>query len=152
LEKILANIRDKLVRIALEWQEKFGVAPAVTSAISEYDAAKLLGCSEVIYSAYMENATAVRKGYDFIHKDKRYQIKANRPSGRKGSKVSLVKKPTNYEWDFLIWILYDRKYVMQEAYKWGVKGFQSKYQDKIRLSPKDMRSGGKKLFPKNKLF
>ena len=32
-------LRDKLVDIALQWQACFGVAPSITSSISEYDAA-----------------------------------------------------------------------------------------------------------------
>jgi len=33
------DIRDSLVKFALEWQSKFGVAPAITPALSEYEAA-----------------------------------------------------------------------------------------------------------------
>lgn len=40
------KLRDKLVEVALEWQDSFGVAPQITSAISEYDAAMLVGMSE----------------------------------------------------------------------------------------------------------
>ena len=40
-EKI--KLRDKLVDIALQWQACFGVAPSMTSSISEYDAAMLVG-------------------------------------------------------------------------------------------------------------
>ncbi len=39
-EKI--KLRDKLVDIALQWQASFGVAPSITSSISEYDAAMLV--------------------------------------------------------------------------------------------------------------
>ena len=39
-EKI--KLRDKLVDIALQWQANFGVAPSITSSISEYDAAMLV--------------------------------------------------------------------------------------------------------------
>lgn len=142
------NIRTELVSIALKWQREFGVAPAITSAISEYDAAiMLVHCSKNEYSSHMKNATAVRKGYDFEFSGKRYQVKANRPSGKKGSKVTLVNKPKNYEWDFIIWILYDEKYVMQEAYQWGVDKFRRKYQNTKRLSPEDLKEGGKQLFP-----
>lgn len=38
-EKI--KLRDKLVDIALQWQASFGVAPSITSSISEY------GCCNV---------------------------------------------------------------------------------------------------------
>lgn len=38
-EKI--KLRDKLVDVALQWQASFGIAPSITSSISEYDAAML---------------------------------------------------------------------------------------------------------------
>ncbi len=41
--KKIMNLRDQLVNIALKWQNKYGVAPAITSAISEYDAAMAVG-------------------------------------------------------------------------------------------------------------
>ena len=47
-EKI--KLRDKLADIALHWQASFGVAPSITSSISEYDAAMLVGMSEKEYS------------------------------------------------------------------------------------------------------
>ena len=28
-------LRDKLIQVALEWQAKFGVAPQITTAVSE---------------------------------------------------------------------------------------------------------------------
>ncbi len=146
------EIRAELVRTALQWQEKFGVAPAITSAISEFDAAtRLVGCSVEEYSSLMQDATAVRKGYDFSYKEKRYQDKANRPSGRKGSKVTRVANPKNHEWDLLIWILYDRQYEMQEAWQWEVKKFRKKFDSGERLSPDNMR-GGKRLYPRTTLI
>lgn len=78
------TLRGKLVDIALEWQESFGVAPSITSAISEYDAAMLIGMPQNEYSEYMKDKTAVSKGADFVYKNTRYQVKANRPSGKKG--------------------------------------------------------------------
>ena len=118
-EKI--KLRDKLADIALQWQASFGVAPSITSSISEYDAAMLIGMSEKEYSDYMRDKTAVAKGTDFVYRNIRYQVKANRPSGKKGSKVMMVPKASNYEWDRLIWILYDKDYVMQEAWEWYMK-------------------------------
>ena len=58
-EKI--KLRDKLADIALQWQASFGVAPSITSSISEYDAAMLVGMSEKEYSDYMRDKTAVAK-------------------------------------------------------------------------------------------
>ena len=101
-------LRDKLVEIALQWQEKFGVAPQITTVVSEYDAAMLVGMPEKEYSEYMQDKTAVNKGSDFVFNHKRYQIKANRPSGKPGSFVTRCPKASNYEWDKLIWILYDK--------------------------------------------
>ena len=135
------SLRNKLVDTALQWQEWFGVAPSITSAISEYDAALLVGMTEKEYSDYMQDKTAVSKGTDFIFNKTRSQVKANRPSGKKGSKVTMVPKASNYEWDRLIWILYDKDYVMQEAWEWCVKDYQAAFDGVKRLSPNHYRKG-----------
>jgi len=85
------SIRDQLVSIALEWEREFTVAPAITTALSEYDAAMLLGCNEEDFKRIMVGQTAVSKGADFVWKNQRYQIKANRPSGKK-------RKPSYKSW------------------------------------------------------
>lgn len=135
------SLRNKLIDTALQWQERFGVAPSITSAISEYDAALLVGMTENEYSDYMQDKTAVSKGADFIFNKTRYQVKANRPSGKKGSFVTMVPKATNYEWDKLIWILYDKNYVMQEAWEWCVKDYQAAFDGIKRLSPSHYGKG-----------
>ena len=135
------QLRNKLVEIALQWQEKYGVAPSITSTISEYDAAMLVGMSENDYSAYMKDKTAVNKGSDFVFNNTRYQVKANRPSGKKGSFVTMVPKAANYEWDRLIWILYDKNYVIQEAWEWGVEEYKDAFDAIKRLSPDHYRKG-----------
>ena len=135
------SLRNKLIDTALQWQERFGVAPSITSAISEYDAALLVGMTENEYSDYMQDKTAVSKGADFIFNKTRYQVKANRPSGKKGSFVTMVPKATNYEWDKLIWILYDKNYVMQEAWEWCVKDYQAAFDGIKRLSANHYRKG-----------
>ena len=134
-------LRDELVKIALLWQERFGVAPSITNTISEYDAAMLVGMSESEYSDYMKDKTAVNKGSDFVFNNTRYQVKANRPSGKKGSFVTMVPKAANYEWDRLIWILYDKNFVMQEAWEWEVKDYKLAFDNIKRLSPDHYRKG-----------
>ena len=140
------DIRSQLVRVALEWQRRFGVAPSVTSAISEFDAFSLVGMSEDEYCADRINRTAVTSGYDFKHNGCRYQIKANRPSGKPGSPVSLVGKAKNLDWDKLIWILYDRDYCIQEAWEWTVEEYRTQFESAKRLSPADMRKG-RRIYP-----
>lgn len=137
------SLRDRLIEIALEWERRYGVAPHITSAISEYDAAVLVKCSEADYCQQMQGQTAVRKGYDFTLGGKRYQVKANRPSGKPGSFVTLVAKASNYEWDHLIWILYNSRFEIQEAWLWEVDDYQAQFHEKKRLSPVDMRQGTK---------
>ncbi|QBG46074.1 hypothetical protein EGM51_01090 [Verrucomicrobia bacterium S94] len=135
------ELREQLVATALEWQKRYGVAPAITSTVSEYDAAMLVGCSDADYSAYMQDKTAVSRGSDFVHDGKRYQVKANRPSGKPGSKVTLVGKASNYEWDYLIWVLYNTQYEIEEAWLWDVEEYKRRFDQKKRLSPADMRAG-----------
>ncbi len=61
------NLRDQLVNLAIKWQQQFGVAPAITSAISEYDATMFIGMSEENYFLYMQDKTAVMREHDFIY-------------------------------------------------------------------------------------
>jgi hypothetical protein len=136
-----SQVREQLVATALLWEQRFGNAPSITSALSEYDAAMLLGMSEEEYSSAMKNATAVRKGFDFVHRGHRYQVKGNRPSGKPGSPVTLVPKARNYEWDYLVWILYDSKYELQEAWQWEAAFYQQAFHECKRLSPADHRNG-----------
>ena len=135
------NLRNQLVQVALEWQSRYGVAPQITPVVSEYDAAMLLGMPDEEYSSYMEDKTAVSKGKDFVYDGKRYQTKANRPSGKPGSKVTLVAKATNYDWDHLIWILYNKEYVLLEAWIWDVDEYRNQFDEKKRISPDDYRKG-----------
>ncbi|MGC9969960.1 MAG: hypothetical protein ABSE56_05160 [Bryobacteraceae bacterium] len=141
-----AELRSRLVEVALSWQERFGVAPAITSALSELDAALLVGMSEDEYCSDCNSRTAVTRGCDFTHRGCRYQVKANRPSGRPGSFVTLVGKANNYDWDKLIWILYDRGYTIQEAWEWHVGEYRRRFETVGRLSPTHMRLG-RRLLP-----
>ncbi len=138
--------RDELVSIALNWEKKYGVMPAITSTISEYDAVRLIGVDEKEISSIlnMPNKTAVTKGFDFKYNGIRYQVKANRPSGKKGSTVSKVANASNLEWDFLIWILYNTTSEIEEAWIWDVNQYAIRFPDKKqRIHPNDIREGGK---------
>ena len=135
------NLRDRLVAVTLESERVFGVAPSITSAVSEYDAACLVGHTDESYGKVCVGRTAVTRGCDFILKGLRYQVKANRPSGKPGSFVTLVSKASNYEWDRLIWILYDRYFGIQEAWEWEVDKYRSEFHDRNRLAPADLRNG-----------
>ena len=135
------SLRAKLVQVALEWQDRYGVAPAITSTLSEFDAATLLlGMSEDDYPRDLAPAT-VRRGYDFMFEGLRYQVKANRPSGKPGSFVTLTAKARNYEWDRLIWILYTREYEIAEAWMWEVDAYRTELHEVARISPTHMRRG-----------
>ena len=136
-----ASLRDQLVQLALQWQSRYGVAPAITSAISEFDAAHLIGTPEEKYATFMAGQTAVTKGSDFTWQSTRYQVKANRPSGKPGSFVTLVPKAKNYEWDQLIWILYDTQYTIKEAWLWDRESYISAFDNIQRLSPAHYRQG-----------
>jgi hypothetical protein len=139
------SLRDRLVAAALDWERAFGVAPSITSALSEYDAARLIGHTDDSFSTDCVGRTAVTKGCDFRFGGARYQVKANRPSGKPGSFVTLVSQAKNYDWDRLVWILYDRYYVVQEAWEWDVEQYKAAFAEKARLSPYDMRRGRKLL-------
>lgn len=134
-------LKQRLVETALAWEQSFGNAPAITSALSEFDAAQLVGCSLEKYSAAMQGMTSVQKGYDFKFNGARYQVKGNRPSGKPGSLVTWVPKATNYEWDYLVWVLYSPRYEIQEAWLWDVSDYKSSFDSVKRLSPAHYRQG-----------
>lgn len=137
------QLRDLLVQVSLEWERRFAVAPHITSTLAEYDAAKLVGTSLRIGKGRKAGDTAVTKGVDFRKDDVRYQVKSNRPSGKPGSRVTLVGKSKNYDWDRLIWILYDREYNVEEAWEFPRSLYKKLFEEKKRLSPEDMRKGNR---------
>lgn len=137
----LAPLRDTLVSVALQWQARYGVAPAITSTISELDAALLVGMTDDEYAADCATRTAVTKGHDFVHHGVRYQVKANRPSGKPGSPVSLVAKAKNLEWDNLIWLLYNIDYTLAEAWMWNVEDYAREVTPLKYSRPVHMRAG-----------
>lgn len=139
----MQNLRPQLVESALAWERAFGNAPAITTALSEYDAAMLVGLSPELYSVAMQGMTSVQKGYDFMFNGMRYQVKGNRPSGKPGSFVTWVPKATNYDWDYLVWVLYNQAYEIQEAWLWEVSAYKAAFDTVKRLSPSHYRKGTK---------
>jgi hypothetical protein len=135
------QLRNLLVKVSLEWEKRFAVAPRVTGDLAEYDAAKLKGASLRIGKGRDVSDTAVKKGVDFRYRNKGYQVKSNRPSGKKGSPVSLVAKAKTDDWDILIWILYDEKYKIREAQQFSYNLYHKLFKNKKRLSPQDMKLG-----------
>jgi hypothetical protein len=139
--RCMHDLRDKLVDLALSWEQAFGNAPHITAALSEFDAAQLVGCSIDQYCKCMRGGTSVRRGHDFQFNGRRYQVKANRPSGKPGSFVTLVPKVRNYDWDVLVWILYDKSYQIEEAWLWEVEPYRKAFESIKRLSPIHYRQG-----------
>ena len=140
------KLRSRLVDVALEWERAFGNAPSITSAVSEFDAADLVGCPLQDYSACMQGVGAVQRGHDFIFNKIKYQVKGNRPSGKPGSKVTLVSKAKNYDWDFLIWVLYDREYRIKEAWQWEKTEYRKAFEGQKYTRPDDIRRKPGKKF------
>ena len=126
------ELRRRLVEVCLEWEKHFGVAPSITSAISELDAAlQLVGMQEEVYCSDGQLRTAVSKDTDFVCDGICYQVTANRPSGKKGSPVTLVSQKTEkkkpFGWDRLIWIRYDRFYAIQEAWEFTADEYRKRF-------------------------
>lgn len=44
-----SELRKRLVAVSLERQQRYGIAPSITSVLSEYDDAILVGCLEKVY-------------------------------------------------------------------------------------------------------
>lgn len=135
------DLRERLVEITLAWERTFGNAPHITASISELDAALLIGMSIEEYSACMQGSTAVQRGFDFVCRGARYQVKATRASGKPGSFITKVPKASNYDWDFLIWIRYNSLYQIEEAWLWEMTPYREAFDLVTRLSPAHHRNG-----------
>jgi hypothetical protein len=122
-------------------QDRSHERPFITSAISEFDAARMVGHTPESLTLECVGRTAVTLGTDFCHNGVRYQVKACRSSGKAGSFVTCVPKATNYDWDRLIWILYDRGFHVCEAWEWAEERYGSEFDAVKRLSPLHMRGG-----------
>ncbi len=136
-------MRDQLVKIALQWEERFGFFPGqagITATVSEYDAAMMLGLSETGYINSVKGRSSVSRGHDFVFENKKIQVKANRPSGLPSSNVwNAGKKTKKIGWDILIYILYDKDYVMREAYKFDRNLYERMFSNKESLRLEDMK-------------
>ncbi len=141
------TIRDQLVQTVLKWENMFGFFPGqagITAAVSEYDAAMMLGHNEAEYIISIAGRGPVGRGHDFVFEKKRIQVKANRPGGRPGDAVwNAGPKVKTDGWDILIYILYDKDYVPQEAYKFDCDTYERLFSDKKSLRLDDMRKGNK---------
>lgn len=135
------DLRERLVNVALEWERAFGNAPAITSAVSEFDAAMLLGMSTSDYSAAMKGSTSVQRGFDFRFGGLRIQVKGTRPSGKPGSAITKVPGVRNFDWDCLVWISYTKAFDIVEAWLWESAEYQHAFGGVIRISPAQMRKG-----------
>jgi hypothetical protein len=139
------TIRDRLVQTILKWEEKFGFFPGqagITAAVSEYDTAMRLGLNEDQYRGSIMGRSSVGRGYDFKFKDKKIQVKANRPSGRPGSDIwNAGPKVRTDRWDILIYILYHKNYVIQEAYWFDCDEYERMFLNEKKLRLDDMEEG-----------
>jgi hypothetical protein len=143
-----SDIRARLAGLAIEWEHRYGVAPPITSAISEYDAAMLLGLSDDEYASSCVGRSAVTPGTDFVHRGIRYQVKANRPSGRAGSTVTIISKPRNLGFDVLVWVLYRPDFSFDEVWTVDVATFERELHGLTYLRPVQLRAVGSRLYPR----
>lgn len=58
-----------------------------------------------------------------------------------GSFVTLVPKAKNYDCDFLVWLLYNPQYEVQEAWLWEAAAYKTAVDSVKRLSPFHCRKG-----------
>ena len=66
------TIRDQLVQTVLQWEKKFGFFPGqagITAAVSEYDAAMMLGHNEAEYITSIKGRSSVGRGHDFVFEE-----------------------------------------------------------------------------------
>ena len=55
--------------------------------------------------------------------------------------MTIVAKVKKFEWDLLVWVLYDTQYNVVEAWQWDVTEYRTRFELETRLSPAHMRQG-----------
>ena len=60
----------------------------------------------------------------------------------------MVPSATNSDWDELVWVSYNPRYEIQEAWLWEVAAYEAGFSGVKRLSPEHMRRG-RSLLRKN---
>ena len=55
----------------------------------------------------------------------------------------MVPRARNFDWDYLIWVLYNSKYEIEEAWLWDVASYQSELDLSKKVRPGDMRQGSR---------
>ena len=133
------SLRSRLCESALNWQEKYRTIPHIMSAISEYDAARIIGMSEEEYAERRRG----RGPTDFVHGGNRYRVRGLRREEGGGRPNSLVihRRPTNYEWDYFIFILYNKSYEIREAWIWCAASYREYFDRNDNMTLNDMRLG-----------
>jgi hypothetical protein len=86
------DLRTRLVALALEWQVRFGIAPAITCAISEYDAAIPVGCTDYDYCVGQKLRMAVPPTTTSFSKVPGTRLRQTVPAGKREASLP---KPAN---------------------------------------------------------
>ena len=137
--------REQLISQSLAWESAFGKSPSITGELGEIDAIFSLGFLTPETLRKRRSASAVKSKSDFEVNGLRYQVKANRPSGRPGSKVTKIGVPKPDGWDELLWVLYNKDYRVQEFWKIDHRTFWQALGGNKHLRPKIIRDSGIRL-------
>lgn len=135
-------LRDQLVSVVLEWQEKYGVSPVNLAVLAALDAALQVGMSDEDYAGQMlERTQSSSQNADFVMNKQRYIVKAYRQNLKLMNKVRYIARPQHMEWDVLIFITYDPHYMIIGAWEMLREDYMVKYGDKERLLPEELQVG-----------
>ncbi|MEO5330417.1 MAG: hypothetical protein H7839_00210 [Magnetococcus sp. YQC-5] len=138
------RIRDNLVSVALEWQDKYGVSPVNLNVIAGWDAAILAGMSDEDYASYqMERKYQSLREVDFVYHRQKILVKAFRQIIPLEFGMKYVSKPLQTEWNLIIFILYDSYYSIIGAWQMSHEEYMLKLGDQEKLTPEDYQKGKK---------
>jgi hypothetical protein len=134
------SLRDRLCEVASKWEEKYRARLSIISAIAEFDAARIIGLSE---EEYVERERGGRFSSGFIFREMRYRVMGTQRKelGERPGSTVIHKKPTNYDWDYLIWIRYNKLFVIEEVWRWNVVAYKEYFHQRDSMTLNDMRLG-----------
>ena len=101
----IREARNRYVQALLELEDAVDCTFANIGRLAEIDVALALGVKDDALRAMFASAAVNEAGYDFLHKDIHYQVKARR-MGRRGNVASVFQFRRSEGFDCAIFIMY----------------------------------------------
>ena len=135
------TLRTTLVALVPEWEKRYGVAPFITAAVSEYDAARLVGHTPETFFAGLRGSHGSYSRHGLLLQ--RSSVSDQSLSAQRKTRFVhyLGAKSNELRMGSTGLASVCGEFQLLEAWEWYVADYQSSFDTIKRLSPAHMRTG-----------